>query len=83
MRFRVVQKSGREGVAGRRDGETWRVLFADETGFPGFPDDFVRGGASGIEAAGAAISKARRSPTSQRSLACRPSARRGRFSASD
>jgi len=57
MRFRVVQKSGRDGVAASRNGRAWRVLFADEAGFPGFPDDFIKQGTPGVEAAGAAILK--------------------------
>jgi acylpyruvate hydrolase len=57
MRFRVVRKSSREGVAASGDGKTWRVLFADENGFPGFPDDFIKEGSAGIGTAGAAIQK--------------------------
>jgi acylpyruvate hydrolase len=55
MRFRVVQKAGREGVAASRDGATWRVSFQGDGDFPGFPDDFVQGGTSAIAAAGAAV----------------------------
>jgi 2-keto-4-pentenoate hydratase/2-oxohepta-3-ene-1,7-dioic acid hydratase in catechol pathway len=55
MRFRVVQGSSRNGTAASRDGRTWRILFENEKAFPGYPDDFVKGGSAGIEAAGAAI----------------------------
>ena len=55
MRFRVVQKSGREAVAASDDGQAWSILFADEKGFPGFPDEFVEDGPVGIKDAGAAI----------------------------
>ena len=55
MRFRVVRKLGREGVAGKRESGPWRVLFSDESGFPGFPDDFVKKDQEGLDQAAAAI----------------------------
>jgi 2-keto-4-pentenoate hydratase/2-oxohepta-3-ene-1,7-dioic acid hydratase in catechol pathway len=57
MRFRVVRKSGREGVAARDESQKWRILFTDERDFPGFPDDFVKHGSTGLKAADAAIRK--------------------------
>jgi 2-keto-4-pentenoate hydratase/2-oxohepta-3-ene-1,7-dioic acid hydratase in catechol pathway len=57
MRFRVIEAEGREGVAFRRDGSGWRALFADQSGFPGLPDDFVRGGREAIALAGEAIAR--------------------------
>jgi len=55
MRFRVVRKLGREGVAGKRESGPWRILFSDESGFPGFPDDFVKKGQQSLNQAAAAI----------------------------
>jgi acylpyruvate hydrolase len=55
MRFRVVQNLGREGVAVSRDAKAWMVLYRDEVDFPGFPDDFIKNGPAGVQAAASAI----------------------------
>ena len=55
MRFRGVEKSGRQGVAASRDGSAWRVVFADQPGFPGSLDSLIAAGHDGLAAAGDAI----------------------------
>lgn len=55
MRFRAIQQSGREGLAAKRDGSAWRVLFAGQAGFPGLPDEIIRRGPGALDAAGEAI----------------------------
>ena len=57
MRFRVLETAGREGVAVSRDGREWHALYRGEAGFPGFPDDFIAGGPTGIRTAAEAIAR--------------------------
>ena len=57
MRFRVLETAGREGVAVSRDGRDWHALYRGEAGFPGFPDDFIAGGPTGIRTAAEAIAR--------------------------
>lgn len=75
MRFRAIEADGHEGLAGSRDGRTWRVLFQGDAGFPGLPDDFIRKGAEGIEAAAAALDQGAAVPDVER-LTCLPPFRR-------
>ncbi len=51
MRFRVIKNAKLEGIAGSRNGETWKVLFQNDPEFPGFPDDLVRQEAGAFERA--------------------------------
>lgn len=57
MRFRAIQADGREGVAGSRDGKSWRALYQGDAGFPGLPDDFIQRGPAGIDAAAGALDR--------------------------
>jgi acylpyruvate hydrolase len=57
MRFRVLETTGREGVAVSRDGREWHALYRGEAGFPGFPDDFIAGGPTAIRTAAEAIAR--------------------------
>lgn len=57
MRFRAIQRDGREGLAGSRDGQSWRALYQGEPGYPGLPDDFIQNGTAGIDAAASALDR--------------------------
>ena len=44
MRFRMIRSAGRDGLAGSRDGRSWRALFDGEAGYPGDLDILIRQG---------------------------------------
>ena len=75
MRFRAVRSDGREGLAGSRDGRSWRALYNGDAGFPGLPDDFIQKGPAGIDAAASALDRG--SPVENiETLTCLPPFRR-------
>ena len=44
MRFRMIRSAAHDGVAGSRDGRSWRALFDGEAGYPGDLDTLIRQG---------------------------------------
>ena len=57
MRFRMIRSAGRDGLAGSRDGGSWRALFDGDAGYPGDLDTLIRQGDGALTRAADALAK--------------------------
>lgn len=57
MRFRMIRSAGRDGLAGSRDGGSWRALFEGDAGYPSDLDVIIRQGDAALPRAMDALAK--------------------------